>query len=196
MKKKLAIIGSGIAGLSSAYFLQNDFDVTLFEKNDYLGRHANTRKVQDSQGNSISIDTGFIVYNELTYPNLIKLFQQLQVPIANSDMSFSFYNPNTQRVIILVKPGLSGIGSIIFRGEEYIMHGKHASINFYDDVIAPYKGELEEWFVHNKSLYLYFLLIFLTVWMVLFPKSSITWKVLKKLPKPPQTLQSYLNYKS
>ena len=96
MKKKLAIIGSGIAGLSSAYFLQNDFDVTLFEKNDYLGGHANTRKVQDSQGNSIPIDTGFIVYNELTYPNLTKLFHQLQVPIANSDMSFSFYNPTNQ----------------------------------------------------------------------------------------------------
>ena len=96
MKKKLAIIGSGIAGLSSAYFLQNDFDVTLFEKNDYIGGHANTRKVQDSQGNSIPIDTGFIVYNELTYPNLTKLFHQLQVPIANSDMSFSFYNPTNQ----------------------------------------------------------------------------------------------------
>jgi predicted NAD/FAD-binding protein len=96
VKKKIAIIGSGIAGLSSAYFLQNDFDVTLFEKNDYLGGHANTRKVQDSQGNAISIDTGFIVYNELTYPNLTKLFHQLQVPIADSDMSFSFYNPSNQ----------------------------------------------------------------------------------------------------
>ena len=96
MKKKLAIIGSGIAGLSSAYFLQNDFDVTLFEKNGYLGGHANTRMVHDSQGNSISIDTGFIVYNELTYPNLTKLFHQLQVPIADSDMSFSFYNPTNQ----------------------------------------------------------------------------------------------------
>ena len=70
MKKKLAIIGSGIAGLSSAYFLQNDFDVTLYEKNDYLGGHANTRKVQDSQGNSIPIDTGFIVYNAVSYTHL------------------------------------------------------------------------------------------------------------------------------
>ena len=96
MKKKLAIIGSGIAGLSSAYFLQNDFDVTVFEKNDYLGGHANTRQVNDTQGKTISIDTGFIVYNELTYPNLTKLFDQLKVPIANSDMSFSFYNPSSQ----------------------------------------------------------------------------------------------------
>ena len=49
MKKKIAVIGSGIAGLTSAYFLQNDFEVTLFEKNDYLGGHANTRTVKDSQ---------------------------------------------------------------------------------------------------------------------------------------------------
>ena len=96
MKKKLAIIGSGIAGLSSAYFLQNEFDVTVFEKNDYLGGHANTRIVRDTQDKVIPIDTGFIVYNELTYPNLTKLFDQLKVPIAESDMSFSFYNPSSQ----------------------------------------------------------------------------------------------------
>jgi len=84
VKKKLAIIGSGIAGLSSAYFLQNDFDVTVFEKNDYLGGHANTRQVNDTQGKTISIDTGFIVYNELTYPNLTKLFDQLKVPIQHA----------------------------------------------------------------------------------------------------------------
>lgn len=92
MKKKIAVIGSGIAGLTSAYFLQNDFEVTLFEKNDYLGGHANTRTVKDSQNQNINIDTGFIVYNELTYPNLTKLFDQLDVPVVNSNMSFSFYN--------------------------------------------------------------------------------------------------------
>lgn len=92
MKKKIAVIGSGIAGLTSAYFLQNDFEVTIFEKNDYLGGHANTQTVKDSQNQSINIDTGFIVYNELTYPNLTKLFDILDVPVTNSDMSFSFYN--------------------------------------------------------------------------------------------------------
>ena len=96
MKKKIAIIGSGIAGLSAAYFLQHEFDVTLYEKNDYLGGHANTREAQDSTGQPIAVDTGFIVYNELTYPNLSKLFQQLHVPIANSDMSFSFYHSQKQ----------------------------------------------------------------------------------------------------
>ena len=92
MKSKIAIIGSGIAGLSAAYFLQKEYTVTLFEKNTYLGGHANTQEVSDSQGHSIAIDTGFIVYNERTYPNLTKLFDELQVPTSKSDMSFSFYN--------------------------------------------------------------------------------------------------------
>ncbi len=92
MKQKVAIIGSGIAGLSSAYFLQDKFDVTLFEKNDYLGGHANTREVKDNSGNTIPIDTGFIVYNELTYPNLTKFFDCLNVETVDSNMSFSFFN--------------------------------------------------------------------------------------------------------
>ena len=92
LKKSVAIIGSGIAGLSTAYFSQEYFDVTLFEKNDYLGGHANTREVKDSNGNTIPIDTGFIVYNELTYPNLTKFFDLLKVETVNSNMSFSFLN--------------------------------------------------------------------------------------------------------
>ena len=92
LKKSVAIIGSGIAGLSTAYFSQEYFDVTLFEKNDYLGGHANTREVKDSNGNNIPIDTGFIVYNELTYPNLTKFFDLLKVETVNSNMSFSFLN--------------------------------------------------------------------------------------------------------
>lgn len=92
MKKKVAVIGSGIAGLSAAYFLQNQFNVTLLERNQYLGGHANTQEVKDSNKNNIAIDTGFIVYNELTYPNLTKLFRKLEVATSDSSMSFSFYN--------------------------------------------------------------------------------------------------------
>lgn len=135
--------------------------------------------------------------NEL--PQLINIFignMSVIGPRPLTPQNFGFYDPNIQKIITLVRPGLSGIGSIIFRGEEDIMHGEHASINFYNDFIAPYKGQLEEWYVDNKSFYLYFLLIFLTLWMVLFPKSDIIWKSLKKLPKPPYALQSSLNYKS
>ncbi len=96
MKKSVAVIGSGIAGLSVSYFLQKKFNVTLFEKNHYLGGHANTQEVSDSKKNNIYIDTGFIVFNELTYPNLTKLFKELGVKVCNSDMSFSFYNSSNQ----------------------------------------------------------------------------------------------------
>lgn len=87
----MAIIGSGIAGMSAAYFLRHDFDLELFEKNDYIGGHTNTIEVND--GEKISpMDTGFMVFNEKTYPNLLKLFSELEVPYENTDMSFSVRN--------------------------------------------------------------------------------------------------------
>ena len=108
--------------------------------------------------------------------------------------AFNSYSKSTQSVIKKIRPGLSGIGSIIFRNEEEIMSGSKASVIFYNEVIAPYKGSLEEWFVANKNSYIYFLAIFITVWSVLFPSSRIVWKIFKKLPKPPQELRGVLNY--
>ncbi len=87
MKPRLAVIGSGIAGMSSAYYLRDDFDVTLVEKNDYVGGHTNTVTV-DRNGRRIPIDTGFMVYNETTYPNLVRLFNELGVTSYNTSMSF------------------------------------------------------------------------------------------------------------
>ena len=74
------------------------------------------------------------------------------------------------------------------------MHGATASVDFYDNVIAPYKGSLEESFVANKGLYIYFMAIFITVWAVLFPKTTVAWRVFKDLPEPPSELKSALNY--
>ncbi|HMV76528.1 MAG TPA: FAD-dependent oxidoreductase [Leptospiraceae bacterium] len=88
MKKKIAVIGTGIAGMGAAYFLRNEFDMEIFEKNDYVGGHTNTVTVQEN-GKDVNIDTGFIVYNDVTYPNLIRLFSELNVPVKNSQMSFS-----------------------------------------------------------------------------------------------------------
>ncbi len=87
MKQKLAIIGTGIAGMSSAYFLKDDYDITIYEKNSYIGGHTNTVYVEEN-GKSLPIDTGFMVFNEVTYPNLIKLFKKLNVPYYDTDMSF------------------------------------------------------------------------------------------------------------
>ncbi len=85
---KIAVIGSGITGMSAAWALRDVHDVTLFEKADRLGGHSNTLSI-DYDGTQIDVDTGFIVYNALNYPNLIALFDALEVETVQSDMSFS-----------------------------------------------------------------------------------------------------------
>lgn len=85
---KIAIIGSGITGMSAAWALKDAHEVTLFEKDARLGGHSNTVNV-DYDGKRIDVDTGFIVYNALNYPNLIALFDALGVATQQSDMSFS-----------------------------------------------------------------------------------------------------------
>lgn len=115
-------------------------------------------------------------------------------PRPLTTQTFRAYSNATQSLIVRVRPGLSGIGSIIFRGEEEIMHGANASVEFYENIIAPYKGELEEWFVSNKSLYIYFMAICVTAWAVVFPSTTIAWRAFKNLPKPPTELKHLLNY--
>lgn len=88
-KQSIGIIGSGITGLSAAWLLHEKYDITLFEKNDYLGGHTHTHDVEESN-KQLAIDTGFIVYNEKNYPNLIGLFDQLDVKTQATDMSFAF----------------------------------------------------------------------------------------------------------
>ena len=89
--KKIAIIGSGISGLTSAYLLSKEHDVFVFEKNDYIGGHTATVDVTiDDQ--SYAIDTGFIVCNNKTYPNFLKLLSQLNVDYQDTEMSFSVHN--------------------------------------------------------------------------------------------------------
>jgi len=87
-RKRIAVIGSGISGLASAYFLGRKHDVVLYEAGDYLGGHTNTVDVT-LEGRSHGVDTGFLVYNERTYPNLIALFAELDVASIASDMSFA-----------------------------------------------------------------------------------------------------------
>ncbi len=95
--KNIAIIGSGISGLAAAHRLREHARVTLFEAGDYFGGHTHTVDVclPDAQGRAVThgVDTGFLVFNERTYPGLIALFEALQVPTAKSDMSFSVQAP-------------------------------------------------------------------------------------------------------
>jgi predicted NAD/FAD-binding protein len=101
----LAIIGTGIAGLGCAHFLHRNFDLTLFEQADYAGGHTNTVTVDEpasatasgrtAPARQVPIDTGFMVFNQVTYPHLTRLFTHLAVPIKKTDMSFSVRHADT-----------------------------------------------------------------------------------------------------
>lgn len=86
--QRVAVIGAGIAGLGSAWLLSASHHVTLFEAADYAGGHTNTVDLE-LQGHAFAVDTGFLVFNERTYPNLIALFNALDVPSCATEMSFS-----------------------------------------------------------------------------------------------------------
>ena len=96
MSVRVAIVGSGIAGLSAAHHLADHAEVSLFEADSYFGGHAHTVNVTlpGKQGPcTFGVDTGFLVYNERTYPGLISLFEQLGIETAHSNMSFSVQAP-------------------------------------------------------------------------------------------------------
>ena len=87
-----------------------------------------------------------------------------------------------------------GIGPIIFRDEEDILDGDRGTVDFYDNVIVPYKGQVEAWYADNQHIFVYFLLILMTVWIIVFPKSDVIWKVFRDLPVPPGVLKTTLNF--
>src|SRR5271170_4045367 len=87
---RLAIVGTGIAGLGCAHFLHRDFDLTLFEQGSYAGGHSNTVLVEEpATGRRLPVDTGFMVFNKVTYPLLTRLFGELGVETKPTQMSFS-----------------------------------------------------------------------------------------------------------
>ena len=86
---KIAVVGSGISGLSSAYFLSKKHKVDLFEKDDHFGGHAYTLKIPYENKKEVAVDIGFMVFNKVTYPNLVEFFIKNNIEIEKSDMSFS-----------------------------------------------------------------------------------------------------------
>lgn len=85
----VAVVGAGVAGLTAAYLLQREHDVTLFEADDRLGGHAHTHELPGAGGGTVCVDTGFIVHNERTYSNLLRLFRELGVATQDAEMSMS-----------------------------------------------------------------------------------------------------------
>ncbi|CZE49308.1 sugar transferase [Campylobacter geochelonis] len=121
--------------------------------------------------------------------NIIKGDMSLIGPRPQDKRCFDVFLDEDKENIIKIRPGLSGMGAIFFRDEESILEKtKMDKIKFYDEIISPYKGKLESWYIKNYSLKNYFLLIGITVWVVLFPKSKIYTKIFRDLPIPPKEL--------
>lgn len=133
--------------------------------------------------------------NEL--PQLINIFVGDMSVIGYRPLvkkGYDLYSDDVKNELAKSRPGLSGIGSIVFRNEEQIVQ-KYDSFEekqkYYKDVIIPYKGELEVWYANYKSVFMYFRLIFMTIGAVLKPDSQ-TWKKIKGIPQVPDTLKDVL----
>lgn len=124
--------------------------------------------------------------------NILKGDMSVIGPRPQTRRCFDAFPERSQQVIVKVRPGLSGIGSIAFRGEERMLDDAENAEWLYDEVIMPYKGRLEEWYVEHRSLRLYFLLILLTVWVVVFPNSRLFRRLFPELPEPPVELRAAL----
>lgn len=133
--------------------------------------------------------------NEL--PQLLNIFlgdMSIVGPRPQTRRCFDAFPKRSQKEIIKVHPGLSGIGSIIFRTEEGMLHESNNPDELYDDVIMPYKGLLEEWFVKHRSLSVYLKCIWLTAVIVVRPRSDAVWQYFPALPQPPELLAEVLNW--
>ena len=129
---KIAVIGSGISGLSSAYYLSKKHKVDLFEKQDRFGGHSYTLDVEYDVKEKVSVDIGFMVFNKITYPNLISFFEENKIEIEKSDMSFSVNVKNTN--IEYCGKGLNGI----FSNRSNLFNYKFVKMFF--EIINFYKG--------------------------------------------------------
>ena len=125
--------------------------------------------------------------------NILKGDMSIIGPRPQDTRCFVVFDKEDQENIKKIRPGLSGVGSIIFRDEESLLDGQKdlkAKEAFYDDVISPYKGKVESWYVGHQSLELYFKLIWLTVAVVLFPHRELHYaKLFEDFPEPPKELR-------
>ena len=192
-----------LTGEGEIFFLQN--------RVGREGRHFKLYKFATMLKDSPNIGTGTVtIKND---PRVLKVGRFLRktkvnelpqlINIFNGDMSVIGPRPQTQRCfdafplssqneIIKVRPGLSGMGSIIFRNEEDMMNANNDPDKFYDEIVMPYKGSLEDWYVSHQNIVSYFSLIGLTIWVGLGFSSRLVWKLFKDLPSPPKELVKWM----
>ncbi len=103
--------------------------------------------------------------------------------------TYSAYSKEAQNKLDTIRPGLTGVGSIIFRDEEKFLEGKTNPLEFYKNEIIPFKSKLEIWYVDNNTFMNYFKCILITAWVILFPKSTIYNHLFRDLPTKPENLK-------
>ena len=176
---KIAVIGSGISGLSSAYFLSKKYKVDLYEKDDHFGGHSFTYDIKEGD-KIVPVDLGFIVFNKTTYPNLVKFFNELNVPYEKSDMSFAVSIKNSN-----VEYSGSGLGGI-FSNKLNLFNLKflymiREIITFYKTAPKLLEGDIKEEtlgnFLNKKKLSKYFIEYHLipmvaAIWSMPFDKAK------------------------
>lgn len=166
MGKRIAIIGSGISGLTCGYLLHKNHQITLYEASDYIGGHTATKEVEVN-GKHYSIDTGFIVFNDWTYPNFIKLMEQLGVLSQPTEMSFSVknvaenieYNGNTLNSLFaqrrnIFRPKFIRMVADILRfnklcKSDATLQGEHGQQSLYEFILAH---DFSKTFTYNYIL--------------------------------------------
>ena len=174
------------------------------------GKHFKVWKFATMLKNSPSLGTGTITIENdprilpaghfLRKTKLNELPQLLNV--MNGTMSLigprpltkdamSQYGVHALNEIQKLQPGLSGVGSIVFRNEEVILSAQNNPKDFHQNVIGPYKAKLELWYTQHNNTSTYLMLIILTLHAVFYPKSKIIWSVFKDIPKPPLALEQY-----
>lgn len=150
---------------------------------------------------TISDDPRILPFGKILRKSKINELPQL-FNILKGDMSiigprpitfdtYENYSTSTRSSIYSNKPGLSGIGSVVFRNEESFLKDLD-SRNLYSSLIGPYKEDLEIWYHNNKSISLYFFLIIATIWVLIRPESKILWRVYKSIPEPKNELKELM----
>jgi len=194
-------------------FLSVTGEGEIFFSQDRLGINGNYFKLlkfATMKKNSPNIGTGTVTIKNdpriLPFGRFLRITKINELPqlfnVIRGDMSlvgprpltneaFSLYDDNVKTMLGKVRPGLSGVGSIIFRNEESILDSDD-SLDFFKEVIMPYKGKLEVWFIQNRNLSIYFLTIFLTLYVVFFSNSRIVWSLFNNLPEPPSELKKLI----
>lgn len=210
----LAALSPALAAVCIVLRFTGEGEIFFLQKRIGLhGRPFFVYKFATMQKDSPNVGTGTItLQNDPRILPLGKILRKTKInelpQLANvlfGDMSLIGPRPLTPRcfdafpqrlksTITSVRPGLSGVGSIVFRNEEDILNKDGNSPDFYDNVIMPYKAELEAWYVDNASTSLYTMLLITTIAVVLNPRSTLPSKVLRDAPKPNIALSHALQH--